>query len=243
MNVLTKTERVAQQPGSREGAEPRVVLHAVSWRQYVALGNILQDHPGLRMTYDRGTLEFMTTSPEHERYKKRLGRLLEALIEECGLKFETAGNMTFQREDLERALEPDDCFWIAHEAQMRTREEWDPDQDPPPDLLLEIEISRSAISRMGLYSTLGVPEVWRCDGEMLRVHLRQPDGSYVASETSPTFPGIPAAEIIAFIQPNPQLDFLSMVRTFRHWVRERLSQPQPAQNASEETGKEEQEPS
>src|SRR5215469_8729091 len=99
MTVLTKPELPARQQAPREGAEPRVVLHAVSWQQYIAIGNALQDHPGLRITYDRGTLEFMTTSPEHERYKKRLGRLLEALIEEFGLKFETAGNMTFQRED------------------------------------------------------------------------------------------------------------------------------------------------
>ena len=227
MNVLTHLDQTTQDIARKAGAEPRVVLHAISWRQYVAIGAALQDHPGLRITYDRGTLEFMTTSPEHERYKKRLGRLLEVLVEEFGLKFETAGNMTFQRESLERALEPDDCFWIAHEARMRTREEWDPETDPPPDLVLEIEISRSAISRMGLYSALGVPEVWRCDGEQLRAHLRQADGSYLASETSPTFPGIPVAEIIAFLQPNPQLDFLSMVRSFRQWVREQLSQPQP----------------
>jgi hypothetical protein len=29
--------------------------------------------------------------------------------------------MTFQREDLERGFEPDECFWIANEAHMRGR--------------------------------------------------------------------------------------------------------------------------
>jgi Uma2 family endonuclease len=205
-------------------AEQRLLLNAVSWQEYTDLGQILRDRPALRLTYDRGRLELMTTSPEHERLKKRLSRLIETLAEEFGLQIETAGNMTFARADLERALEPDDCFWIAHEAQMRTREEWDPKEDPPPDLALEIEISRSAVNRMDLYAALGVPEVWRCDGESLRVHLLQPDRTYQSSEASPTFPGIPMAEMIVFLQPNETMCYLDMVRAFREWVRRFLQE-------------------
>ena len=116
----------------------RFVLRNVPWQSYVAIGDALPDRPCLRMTYDRGSLEFMTTSPEHEIYKKRLGRLIEALAEECNLRIATAGNMTFRRAELERGLEPDDCFWIAHEEQVRARLEWDPIGDPPPDLVVEI---------------------------------------------------------------------------------------------------------
>ena len=58
----------------------RLILHDVSWQSYVAIGDALPNRPGLRMTYDRGSLEFMTTSPEHEIYKKRLGRLIETLV-------------------------------------------------------------------------------------------------------------------------------------------------------------------
>jgi len=226
MNLMSRPETAAAPTGNeRSGGEQRLLLHGISWDEYVALGEILKDRPGLRMTYDRGNLEFMTTSTEHERFKKRLARLIELLVEEFGLTFETAGNMTFRREDLDRGLEPDDCFWIAHERQMRTCEQWDPTRDPPPDLVLEIEISRTALSRMPMYAALGVPEVWRSDGSQLRVYLLQQDGSYQPSETSPTFPGIPIAEIIAFPQPNETLDFLSMVRTFREWVRQHLPKP------------------
>lgn len=236
MNVLTRPEPPDQQAPVKRGAEPRVVLHDVSWQQYVAIGDILLDHPGLRMTYDRGTLEFMTTSPEHERLKKFLGRLLEVLVEEFGLELATAGNMTFRREDLERGLEPDDCFWIAHEAQMRTREEWDPDRDPPPDLVLEIEISRSAINRLGLYASLGVAEVWRCDGETIRVHVLQPDRSYLPSEASPTFPGVPPAEVTAFLRAKENLGYLGTVRAFQEWVRQRKSRPVSPTPPLPETG-------
>jgi len=222
MNVLNRVEPAAQQPSvERAGAEPRVVLHAVSWQQYVAIGDILLNYPRLRMTYDRGTLEFMTTSSEHERLKKCLSRMLESLVEAFGLELATAGNMTFRREDLERGLEPDDCFWIAHEAQMRTRAAWDPSRDPAPDLVLEIEISRSALNRLSLYASLGVAEVWRCDGDTIRVHVLQPDGSYHLSDTSPTFPGIPPLEVLVFLRAKENLGYLGMIRAFQEWVRQR----------------------
>ena len=83
--------------------EQRLLLHDVRWDAYVAIGSALQDRP-VRMTFDRGRLEFMTTSPEHEIYKKWLVRCVETLAEEFGLVIATAGNMTFQRKDLDRGL-------------------------------------------------------------------------------------------------------------------------------------------
>ena len=59
----------------------RVVLHGLAWKDYMQLGNILSDRPALRLTFDRGTLEIMVTSREHEFFKTRLGRLIEILAE------------------------------------------------------------------------------------------------------------------------------------------------------------------
>ena len=218
--VLTPTSVPRPTPESQ-----RLILNHVRWHSYVAIGALLSDRPCLRMTYDRGTLEFMTTSPQHEIYKKRLGRLIETLAEECNLRIASAGNMTFQNEELERGLEPDDCYWIAHEANMRARLAWDAKLDPPPDLVVEIEISRSAVDRMGVYAALGVPEVWRCDGVTLRANLLQPDGGWLESEYSPTFPKIPLTDIVPFLQPSEAVDYLSMVRAFRAWVDEQRRRP------------------
>jgi Uma2 family endonuclease len=221
MNVIP-TLPTAELRGYTGRAEQRVLLHDVRWDAYVAFREALRDRGAIRMTYDRGLLEIMTTSHEHEKLKKRLGRLIETLAEEHGLRIESAGQMTFQREDLARAFEGDDCFWIAHEAQVRGRREWDPTRDPPPDLLLEIEISRSALPRLALYAAFGVPEVWRFDGETIRVHLLQPDGTYRSAERSPTFPTIPLDEVARVALPDPNQDFLSAVGAFREWVREHL---------------------
>src|SRR5262249_23166725 len=137
---------VAEQPASQAPAsgrettpEQHLLLFNVNWQSYVAIGDALPDRPHLRMTHGRGNLECMTTSSQHEFYKKCISRLIDAVAEEYGFPSVSAGQMTFQRPDLERGMEPDDCFWIAHERQMRGRLDYDPRNDPPPDLLLEIE--------------------------------------------------------------------------------------------------------
>lgn len=208
-------------------SEQHLLLHNVDWQAYVAIGEALRDRPALRMTYDRGNLEFMTTSREHELYKTRLARLMEALTEEWNMPVEMGGNMTFRRPELERALEPDECFWISHEAQMRARLEWDPAIDPPPDLVLEIEVSRSALDRMALLAALGVPEVWRFNGETIHVHRLQADQTYQVVEASPTFPGLSVQGLVPFVQLSETEDNLTRIRAFRAWVREQLARKTP----------------
>lgn len=196
------------------------MLQDVSWQSYEAIGAALRDRSGLHLTYDRGVLEIVTLSPEHEKLKHRLSRFLEVLAEELGLALEPGGSMTFKREGLERGLEPDECFWIANEARVRGKLEWDPEVDPPPDLVLEIEVSRSAVDRMDIYAALGVSEVWRFNRERLQVWQLQADGRYQTVDASPTFPAIPTSGIAGFLAADEKTDYLSAVRAFRAWVRD-----------------------
>jgi Uma2 family endonuclease len=126
--------------------------------------------------------------------------------------------MTFQREDLARGLEPDECYWIEHESVVRGRDDIDLETDPPPDLVLEIEISRSALDRMSIYAALGVPEVWRWDGTKLAVNLLTRRGTYRMSDRSKAFPFLPLAEFARFLEPT-KLSETQLLRSFRTWVR------------------------
>jgi hypothetical protein len=45
--------------------EQRMLIHGVSWKDYVILREAL-DTPGLRMTYCEGALELMSPSRNHE---------------------------------------------------------------------------------------------------------------------------------------------------------------------------------
>jgi Uma2 family endonuclease len=198
--------------------EQRLRLSLVPWEAYVAFCDGLGERH-IRMTYDQGEMEIMTVSRKHERNKKRLGRLVENLTEELDIDIAHGGSMTFRNEEMLRALEPDECYWIAHEAMVRDRDEIDLDVDPPPDVTLEIEISRSTLDRIGIYAVLGVPEVWRWDGETLSIHVLTPRGTYRASRRSKAFPFLPMDEFAVFLT-RADLSENHLIREFRAWVRE-----------------------
>jgi hypothetical protein len=210
---------------SPASGEQHFFLSNVEWQGYVAIGKALPDRGGLRLTYDRGNLEFMTTSFKHETLKKWLGRFVETIAEELNQDIVPGGNMTFEREDLAKALEGDDCYWILHEARMRGKEKWDPALDPPPDLFLEIEVSRSVLNRLGICASLRIPEVWSFNGEQLRVYRLQADGTYQVSDKSHFFPLIPIAEIVRFLNPPEGSGYLAAVQEFRGWLRRLLGKP------------------
>jgi Uma2 family endonuclease len=202
--------------------EQRFRLSSIPWEGYVAIRDGLGERP-VRVTYDRGELEIMSPSNRHENRKKLLGRLIEALTEEMGIDIYSSGSMTFQREDLLRGLEPDECYWVENEPNVRGRDDLDLEKDPPPDLALEVEITRSALDRMSIYAALGVPEVWRWDGKTLIAHVRTTRGTYRKSDRSKAFPFLPLSEFAGFLEPT-KLSETQLLRSFRAWVRNQKKQ-------------------
>jgi Uma2 family endonuclease len=206
--------------------EQHLVLHNVTWHEYITMGRLLPDRPALRITYDRGTLEFMRTSQRHERYKRWLGRFLETVAEELDKPIMPGGSMTFQREDLERGFEPDNCYWIASEFAVRAKLTWAPDKDPPPDVGIEIDVSRSSLGRMSIFAAFRIPEIWCYDGQELRIYLLQADGTYHLSERSLAFPSIPVNGLVQFFPTVENIDYLSAVKAVREWVRSLPNEPE-----------------
>jgi Uma2 family endonuclease len=199
-------------------ADRRFVIHDVSWRLYETLLEQLGDHAP-RMTYDRGDLELMSPSPSHESFKSRLGRLIETMTYELGIAIRSGGSTTFKRKDLQRGIEPDECYWIAHERDVRARKKIDLAKDPPPDLAIEIDISRSSLDRDSIYVALGVPEIWRFDGRRLRVYVRHASGRYRTSRSSAAFPFLPVQRLTSFLRLDPRRDENTQVREFVSWLR------------------------
>jgi len=206
-------------PSQAIGAGQWLVLDEVSWDAYEKIGQALQERPRLRLTYDRGRLEIVTTSGEHEKLKSRLGRFLAILAEEFDLDYEPGGSMTFKREEVARGLEPDECYWIHNEPQMRGRLDYDPASDPPPDLVLEIKVSRTVLDRLALYAALGVPEVWRVSRTAIQVLRLREDGTYGPEPASPTFPGADLDGLLPFLQSDQQVRFRELLSQVRAWAR------------------------
>jgi Uma2 family endonuclease len=200
----------------------RLVLGGVSWRKYERLLRVFDDRH-LRITYDRGELEIMTLSPQHERFKSLLGYFILALIEELGWNMASFGSMTFKRRRRQRGLEPDQCYWIQNEPLVRGRDAIDLRRDPPPDLVLEIDWTHSALDRMLIYAVLRVPEVWQYDGQTLRIHLLGPGGQYAESLQSQAFPFLPIAELTRFLSLRATMSETELLRQFRAWVRQQIA--------------------
>jgi Uma2 family endonuclease len=150
-----------------------ILLNNITWQTYESLRSNLAEQAGIRLTYDRGKLEIMTPLAPHEKYKKLLGSFVEALTEETDRDICSLGSLTCKKEDLARGLEPDRCYYIQNEQVVWDKDQIDLNQDPPPDLVIEIDITSSSIDRLELYASLGVPEVLRYDGTRLIVYQLQ----------------------------------------------------------------------
>lgn len=203
-------------------SDQRLLLNNIDWPTYDRLLHDLEGHH-LRLNYDRGRLEITRTSFDHERWKILLARFIETLTMELDVPIMGVGNFTCRREDLDRGLEPDECWYIAHEAVVRDRGQIDLDVDPPPDLVVEIEVSRSVLNRLGILAALGVPEIWRYDGSRLSVMLLNESGSYTESDSSPTFPTIPLSGFVEHLNRRGTVDETTLVRSFQSWVRQVMS--------------------
>ncbi len=214
---------IASRRGAPERIDPehRFVLHGISWETYERLLHEIDDG-AIRLTYDRGALEIMSPSRHHEKLKKLIARMIEIFTLELGIAIASGGSTTFRQALLERGLEPDECYWIASEPRMRHKDDYDPESDPPPDLVVEVEISRSALDRLGIYAALGVPEVWRWNDERLVPHRLGKSGAYSPARKSRALPFLAFAEVERFLARRLELDENSLIRSFRDWVRENL---------------------
>lgn len=210
----------------------RLVLSAVDWRNYGRLLHILADRRAIRVTYDGGTLEIMTLSHEHESLGYLLARLIDALTEELSIPVKGGGSTTFRYRKRRRGLEPDSCWWINSEPLVRGKHHIDLRTDPPPDLALEVDITRSSLNRLKIYAALGIPEVWRLQRGKITCHVLGEDERYSTSSMSRVITGMQPAELMRFLAWQGQMDETGIVREFRAWVREqrsagRLGEPNP----------------
>jgi Uma2 family endonuclease len=208
---------LTQAPVSTEG-EHRVIIRGVGWKGYRALLEMIGNQ-AVRLTYDRGDVELMSPTQKHERKKSRFGRIVRILAEELSLPVMPMGSATWDREDLDRALEADESFYLGDLNRIPDPDNIDLEVDPPPDLAIEIEITRSALNRLGIYGALKVPEIWRFNGREVKVLLLQDDGSYRQSGRTATFPDVPVAGIERFANLEGDRDENEWARQFREWVR------------------------
>ena len=195
------------------------MLYNPSWKEYRRLLRALQDRR-LRLTYERGVLEIMSPTRRHDKVAYLLGRFIDTLTEELSMAVTAGRSMTLRNPRRKRGLEPDNSYWIASEPQIRFKEEIDLRIDPPPDLAMEIDVTRSSLNRMKIYAKLGVPELWRLTKKGLTFYSLQAGTSYVSVTHSLAFPMLTPSDVMQFLALRLQHDDNAVVRQFRDWVRQ-----------------------
>ncbi len=201
--------------------EQRFVLEDVDWQFYESLLQKVGDRH-IFVTYDRGRLELMSPSFRHDKRARYIGLLVNVLAEELRIPIQGGGSTTFRREDLDRGLEPDQCFYVANANRILGKEELDLSVDPPPDLAIEVEITLRAIKRVPIYESLGIPELWRDDGEHVRVFKLSAAGRYEETAKSLGFPMLPPHQIDRLLGLATGMDEMNWTRTVREWVKMHL---------------------
>lgn len=181
-------------------AEQRMVVHGVSWKDYVILREAL-DTPGLRMTYCEGTLELTSPSRKHEVDKKGIARLIELYAFLRDLPLNGYGSTTFCLEAKERGAEPDECYALGRVMK----------EGEFPDIVLEVIHTNPILDKLYVYQGFGIPEVWLFRNAAFELYALV-DGTYEPIATSRYFPSIDFAQIARLAQYEDQQQALRELR-------------------------------
>lgn len=202
-------------------AEQRVLLSNVSWETFERLLEELGDNRATRLAYNEGLLEIMTPLGPHENSNRFIDDLIRAIADELDLNLKRFGSLTLKRAKKLKGAEPDSCYYIQNEPLVRSKQEIDLDNDPPPDLVLEIDITSGCLDKQPIYAAIGVPEFWRYNGNKLEVFvLELSNQEYQKVNQSPTFPWMPLDVIPQFIRQSLVDGETATLRAVRAWVRE-----------------------
>jgi Uma2 family endonuclease len=220
--MQTHTERA--QPLVHHASPPevvqRVILHGVSWETYERLLADFQDRHAAHFAYDRGALEIMVLSFKHETFNRTLATLVEIVAEEMQGDVINAGSTTFRRADLSKGFEPDTCFYIQNVEHVRGKDGIDLTVDPPPDLVIEIDITSPSLNKFPIFAAMGISEVWRYDGKTVTIFTLE-KGEYRTQEASVVLPDLTSQVLTRFLEDSQAMKRSAWVRRVREWARRR----------------------
>jgi len=199
--------------------EKRVTLKGLTWQAYQQILSVLPQSRASRLTYDHGNLEITMPLESHEWVSEIIGLFIRILAVEMGLRLKSMRSTTINRPDLERGAEPDCAYYIKNQPKVAGKTV-DFSQDPPPDLVVEVDITHTDIDKNRLYASMGVPEFWRYNGKELKIYQLQ-QGVYAECDRSPTFSCVKKEHLYIFLEQAQEDEVTAEIR-FRDFVQTEL---------------------
>jgi Uma2 family endonuclease len=202
----------------RMPADSVLIQHDVSWNDYEELLEAVGEASGLRISFDAGRLQIMTLSQRHEKYSTLIERMVDRLSLFLRVKVLFYGSATMRKREKQKGVEPDACFYVQNASLVGTKDEIDFNTDPPPDVVVEIDLHHDSISKFPIYAALGVPEFWRYDGNALTIyHLIEEQ--YQPSEASQSLPLLTSSILTEFLGRTPKEDQYDILLAFEEWLK------------------------
>jgi Uma2 family endonuclease len=201
----------------QEQAVQQVILHGVSWQTYKRLLADFAESHAAHFAYNRGVLEIRVPSAKHEEANRTMALLVEMLAVELDVSVRNLGSTTFKREDLAQGFEPDTCFYIQNAQRIHGKDEIDLAVDPPPDLVIKIDVTHPSLDKLPIYAAIGVPEIWRYDGHAVMLVIFQ-EGAYVERGESVAFPKLTRQVLSRFMEESKQQERTAWLRSVRAWA-------------------------
>jgi len=195
-----------------------LVVPGVEWEEYEEVLNDLGHRPGLRISYDTGKLEIVSPLPEHGICEALLSCLARAFAEAMNLPLEDLASTTWKRSKLQKGVEPDGCFYVANASRIIGKRTIDLNVDPPPDIVLEIDITSDSLAKFPIYAALGVPEIWHCDGDRVEIYFLK-SGTYEKTQSSAFLLGLTGSTLTEFLGIGKAQGQTATLDLFRRRIR------------------------
>ena len=194
-----------------------LVLHGVRWEEYEELLEAVGEAKRLRISYDHGRLQIMTTSAEHENYAMFFNKLMTVISLRRRVNIRFFGSATMKESSTKKGSEPDACFYVQRAALIGNKVKLDFSQDPAPDIVVEVDVHHESLSKLPAYAALDVPEIWHYDGEVVTLY-RLDQGNYVRTESSRVLPLLTSRVLTEYLaRYGREGEFESLV-AFEEWV-------------------------
>jgi Uma2 family endonuclease len=194
-----------------------LIFHNVTWEDYEELLAQVGEANGLRISFNDGTLKVITLSSEHEKYAFFINNLVSALRLRLRINILFFGSATMRKRDKTKGYEPDACFYVQTAAAIGNRIVLDFAVDPPPDVVVEVDIHHDSRDNYPIYAALGVPEIWRYDGQAMTIyHLQEAD--YVIAEASLALPMLSSQVLTEYVRRMPQDGEFKAILAFDEWL-------------------------
>ncbi len=208
-------------PSLKEMAEAainqKLILQGVGWDFYERILEEFADSNGLHFAYDDGFLEVEVPLFEHESANRILQNLVTTICVEKEIDFVNAGSTTFRKQARAKGVEPDTCFYIQNESKIRGKSEIDLKTGPPPDLVIEVDVTSPSLNKMPIYAALGGSEVLLYKGEKVEFYKLYGE-FYQQTPNSTVFPMLSSEKATQFLQKGLNESSSKWFKEVREWI-------------------------